>query len=81
MDVLKYFRQRKRQWYSTKVVGATLPESHLRRPSRRQIMAAAKRFAKAGEVRNAVEMIKLAYFPQQLNLYFPNDYNKEKTSD
>lgn len=72
-----FVKRRKRQWYSTKVVGGAKPESHLRRPSRAQILAAAKRFSRSGEIRNAVEMLKLAYFPQQLKLYFKDD-EKEK---
>jgi hypothetical protein len=60
----------KRMDYADKLYGSQLPASHLKRPTRRQIMAAAKRFAKDGEIRNAVEMMRLAYYPEQLKIYF-----------
>ena len=66
----KFIARRKRMWYRDKIVGATLPKAHLRRPTRAAIMAAARRFVKDGEIRNAVEMIRLAYAPKQLDIYF-----------
>ena len=66
----RYRANRKRKWYTDKIVGAVTPASHLRRPTRRQIMAAAKRFVRDGELHNAVEMLKLAYYPKQLTFYF-----------
>jgi hypothetical protein len=67
----KRFRaNRKRKWYSDKIVGAALPASHLKRPTRRMMLASAKRFAKDGELHNAVEMLRLAYYPKQLKFTF-----------
>lgn len=66
----RWLAARKRRWYSYSLVGATLPISHLKRPTRRQIMAAAKRFVRDGELHNAVEMLKLAYYPKQLKFTF-----------
>ena len=60
----------KRNDYADKLYGSQTPASHLKRPTRRQIMAAAKRFTKDGELHNAVEMLKLAYYPEQLKFTF-----------
>lgn len=66
----RWLKARKRRWYSDKIVGAALPASHLKRPTKRQIMAAAKRFVIDGEIHNAVEMLKLAFYPEQLKFTF-----------
>ena len=68
----RFLQRRHTRNYRHKIMGATRPETHFRRPSRGQILAAAKRFVKDGETRNAVEMIKLAYHPKQLNLQLIN---------
>jgi hypothetical protein len=60
----------KREDWAYSLTGCTLPKSHLKRPTRPQVMASAKRFAKDGEIRNAVEMMKLAYYPEQLKFTF-----------
>ena len=64
----RFMKRRHQRNYADKVIDATRPEAHLRRPSRAQILSAARRFAKAGEISNAVEMIKLAHAPKQLTL-------------
>jgi hypothetical protein len=60
----------KRRDYAYSLMGSTLPKSHLKRPSRHYMMSSAARFAKDGEIRNAVEMMKLAYYPEQLKFTF-----------
>jgi len=63
-----YCRRRRRRWYKDKNVGARKPATWLRRPSKAEMYAAARRFARDGETANAVEMFRLAEYPLQLNI-------------
>ena len=76
----KFRANRVRRWYSNKIAGSARPEYHLKRPTRKQILAAAKRFAKDNEIKNAVEMLRLAYYPQQLTFYFKKYKNRKNAS-
>lgn len=64
----KYKQARYRRDYGSRLYGTRHPESLLRRPTKREMYAAAKRFARDGEMHNAVEMIRCAHYPEQLNL-------------
>ena len=75
----RWRRARLARWYSDKIVGAAKPASHFTRPTRRQMMASARRFFKSGELHNAVEMLKLAFHPQQLKFHFI--YGEQKIHD
>jgi hypothetical protein len=65
-----FCRRRRRRNYKDKLIGGRLASYWLRNYSRREMMAAAQRFAKDGETRNAVEIMRLAYYPEQLNITF-----------
>lgn len=64
----KFARARRANWFSMSVAGQRKPSYWLKRPSKSEINAAARRCVREGDIRSAVELVCLAHSPEQLTL-------------
>lgn len=64
----RYCKLRKTLEHSHRMTGKKRPKHWLRRPTQMEMLASAKRFARDGEVRNAVAMLRLAFPEAKINV-------------